>query len=115
MTKSSTPWAEYSFITCHRIGFPPISTIGFGRTDVSSPSREPRPPARMTALIRGSDAPDARAVGQHVARIDDELGVLPIGLVEEVLVRGQHDEAVAVMDRLGRPFDAVVPLRAELQ
>jgi hypothetical protein len=30
---------------------PPISTIGFGRTDVSSPSRVPKPPARITVRI----------------------------------------------------------------
>src|SRR5580692_7304035 len=36
---------------CHRIGRPPISTIGFGRTPVSSLSRVPRPPARITAFI----------------------------------------------------------------
>ena len=37
---------------CQRIGFPPTSTIGFGRNSVSSRSRVPRPPARMTAFIR---------------------------------------------------------------
>ena len=30
---------------------PPISTIGFGRTEVSSPRRVPKPPARITACI----------------------------------------------------------------
>ena len=35
---------------CHRIGLPPISTIGFGRSAVSSDRREPRPPARMMAF-----------------------------------------------------------------
>src|SRR5436305_8168769 len=43
---------------CHSIGLPPISTIGLGRTAVSSLSREPKPPARITAftatqVIRG--------------------------------------------------------------
>ncbi len=38
---------------CHRIGRPPISTIGFGLRSVSSPMRVPRPPARMTAFIKG--------------------------------------------------------------
>ena len=37
---------------CQRIGLPPISTIGFGRTVVSSLSRVPMPPARMTVFIR---------------------------------------------------------------
>src|SRR3569623_656254 len=36
---------------CHRIGMPPISTIGFGRTAVSSPSRLPSPPAKITVRI----------------------------------------------------------------
>jgi hypothetical protein len=30
---------------------PPISTIGLGRTAVSSLSREPKPPAKITAFI----------------------------------------------------------------
>lgn len=36
---------------CHRIGRPPISTIGLGRIVVSSLRRVPRPPARITAFI----------------------------------------------------------------
>jgi hypothetical protein len=36
---------------CHKIGFPPISTIGFGREELSSAIRVPKPPARMTAFI----------------------------------------------------------------
>ena len=36
---------------CHRIGRPPISTIGFGRTSVSSDRRVPSPPARITTFI----------------------------------------------------------------
>src|SRR4051812_43674577 len=51
--KSSTPWAEYIFMRCQRIGLPPTSTIGLGRRDVSSASRVPRPPARMTAFTIG--------------------------------------------------------------
>jgi hypothetical protein len=35
---------------CHRIGLPPISTMGFGLTEVSSEIRVPSPPARMTAF-----------------------------------------------------------------
>lgn len=37
---------------CHRIGWVPISTIGLGRRCVSSLSRVPRPPARITAFIQ---------------------------------------------------------------
>jgi hypothetical protein len=36
---------------CQMIGRPPISTIGFGRTEVSSLSLVPYPPARITAFI----------------------------------------------------------------
>src|SRR5688500_6438274 len=36
---------------CHRIGMPPISTIGFGLIAVSSPNRLPRPPAKITVCI----------------------------------------------------------------
>ena len=35
---------------CHRIGLPPTSIIGLGRTLVSSEIRVPRPPARITAF-----------------------------------------------------------------
>jgi hypothetical protein len=35
---------------CHKIGRPPISTIGFGLRVVSSEIRVPSPPARMTAF-----------------------------------------------------------------
>src|SRR6476620_12770569 len=51
---------------CQRIGLPPISTIGLGRVVVSSASRVPFPPARMTTFIsvhprfrHGSDEPPA--------------------------------------------------------
>src|SRR5205085_255379 len=36
---------------CQRIGDPPISTIGFGVTSVSSARRVPSPPARITVFI----------------------------------------------------------------
>src|ERR1700749_4262903 len=45
---------------CQRIGRPPISTIGLGRITVSSLSRVPRPPARITAFIVLSAPPDDR-------------------------------------------------------
>src|SRR5579864_4905954 len=52
MMKSLIPCCEYILRMCHRIGRPPISTIGFGRVTVSSLSRVPSPPANMTAFIR---------------------------------------------------------------
>jgi len=39
---------------CHRIGRPPIGTIGLGRNSVSSRKRVPSPPQRITTCIRGS-------------------------------------------------------------
>src|SRR5262245_52432133 len=36
---------------CQRIGRPPTSTMGFGRTSVSSANRVPIPPAKMTTFI----------------------------------------------------------------
>ena len=36
---------------CQRIGMPPISIIGLGRTVVSSLKRDPVPPAKMIAFI----------------------------------------------------------------
>src|SRR3954452_11711906 len=41
---------------CQMIGMAPISIIGLGRTAVSSLSRVPRPPARITAFIGGQDS-----------------------------------------------------------
>src|ERR1700749_311670 len=43
-------------MTCHRMGRPPISTIGLGRRDVSSLSRVPKPPARIMAFTHTSRA-----------------------------------------------------------
>jgi hypothetical protein len=57
MMKSRMPCAAYIFITCQRIGFPPISTIGFGRDEVSSLMRVPRPPARMTHFMERMNYP----------------------------------------------------------
>jgi hypothetical protein len=42
---------HWLFKVCHRIGRPPISTIGFGLVIVSSESLVPRPPAKITAFI----------------------------------------------------------------
>src|ERR1700687_1299358 len=46
---------------CHRMGRPPISTIGLGRNSVSSRRRVPNPPHRTTTFISGFlAAPPAR-------------------------------------------------------
>ena len=41
ITKSLMPYFEYIFITCHKIGIPPISIIGFGFNCDSSEIRVP--------------------------------------------------------------------------
>ena len=55
---------------CQRIGLPPISTIGLGRTAVSSLSRVPRPPARITAFMWASVSrkPDPRLTAVTLPR-----------------------------------------------
>src|SRR5512144_1775893 len=56
MTKSVIPCVLIDFIRCHSTGLPPISTIGLGRRLVSSASRVPRPPAKITAFIEPASA-----------------------------------------------------------
>jgi hypothetical protein len=36
---------------CHKIGMPPMVTMGFGRISVSSARRVPLPPARIATFI----------------------------------------------------------------
>src|SRR6266851_7172947 len=70
---------------CQSIGLPPISTIGFGRTAVSSLSREPKPPARITAFtgmqVIGRAAClrtiDWRSWGRPLLRHQRESGYMP--------------------------------------
>src|ERR1700712_3436229 len=54
------PCVPSIFMMCQRIGFPPISPLGFGRPDVSSANRLPSPPARITAFMRGLSASSRR-------------------------------------------------------
>jgi hypothetical protein len=49
------------------MGRPPISTIGLGRTTVSSESRVPRPPASITAFMVWISAPVAVALQEAEA------------------------------------------------
>src|ERR1700743_2519413 len=50
---------------CQRIGRPPISTIGFGLTVVSSEIRLPKPPANNTTFIH----PPENAYGLYVKHV----------------------------------------------
>src|SRR4051812_10371634 len=52
---------------CQRTGRLPISTIGLGRTSVSSESRVPRPPARIRTFIDPAihEEPGGRPLPRH--------------------------------------------------
>jgi len=71
MTNSSMPWAEHIFMMCQRIGLPPISTIGLGLRCVSSLRRVPSPPARITAFMRTSGAPEGARLALVLAHVLD--------------------------------------------
>src|SRR5260370_23605515 len=58
---------------CHRFVFPPISTIGLGRTVVSSAKRVPKPPARITVFISSLSTrfkPILRNISRHSKPMD---------------------------------------------
>src|SRR6266478_5631335 len=68
---------------CQRIGLPPISTIGFGRTSVSSASRVPIPPASIATFIPPANLHSPRKTVRPVgicprltalARVDATIG-----------------------------------------
>src|SRR5437763_1639387 len=52
---------------CQRMGRPPISTMGFGRTSVSSRRRVPWPPQRMTTFMLAAP-PRGEVFGQFDAQ-----------------------------------------------
>src|SRR5947207_2080448 len=51
---------------CHRIGLPPISTMGLGLVSVSSESRLPTPPARIATFTLSPPSDVARACTHRV-------------------------------------------------
>src|ERR1035437_10877295 len=59
-------------MTCQSIGLPPISTIGLGRTAVSPPRREPKPPARITTFTHGHVSRPAGRSGPPVTPARDD-------------------------------------------
>src|SRR5437762_493204 len=80
---------------CQSIGLPPISTMGFGRTAVSSLSREPNPPAKMTAFTamqvsRRSTPPVGRSTLPHIHHLRGARRERVVGLRF-----GEHAELVA--------------------
>src|SRR3954447_16051673 len=91
------PCAEYIFMMCQSIGLPPISTIGLGLTVVSSESREPSPPARITAFMAGQ-----RTLAPMPAQTAD-LAVVGAGLlglaVARELGRRRPSARIVVLER----------------
>src|SRR5271166_4098217 len=92
---------------CHRIGLPPISTIGFGRSAVSSLSREPKPPARITTFTSGKVIrcpPRAGSGLRHDHRVRRAAG-------ERIVALGHRQRPELVDGRTGEP-EAVAGLVA---
>src|ERR1041385_6430450 len=116
--KSWMPCASKIFMTCHRIGYSPISTIGFGRTCVSSDSRVPKPPARMTAFIsrflrlEGRPAPVLFRDHLHADRPGDpERGIV----VSQAPLRTGTIELRDLVADLGIVFQGQVAVREALR
>jgi len=63
---------------CQRIGIPPISTMGFGRSEVSSLNLLPSPPARMTAFISSSFLPSRHPLILHRVPLIAHAGACPV-------------------------------------
>jgi hypothetical protein len=52
---------------CHKMGFPPTSTIGFGREEVSSAILVPKPPASITAFIATLSSEEIQVHGRTLS------------------------------------------------
>src|SRR5271166_3097142 len=79
-TKSVNPLWAYSFMICHRMGRPPISTMGLGRYSVSSRKRVPSPPQSITTFTKFSWQPlsaDCKNIYYTEARQGKDLGSTP--------------------------------------
>src|SRR5688500_18726033 len=83
---------------CQRIGRPPISTMGLGRVSVSSASRVPWPPARITTFI--ARPPSSRFDQQALAgwQGGDLNVLLRSKLVQSNLLRPVVSPAVVVQE-----------------
>src|SRR5689334_3212592 len=101
---------------CQRMGWPPTSTIGFGLTTVSSASRVPRPPARITTFTSeqcsflstragGGDLFELRAHGAQTLLREVAVSARPLPQDERPLVavgaEGLHLEVEAVAPERG--------------
>src|SRR5919112_1656984 len=108
---------------CQRIGRSPISTIGLGRDAVSSDSRVPRPPARMTTFTSARPPGDSLwtsdlSVGQAAdlfaaPMVPRAMGRRPSWNPQDLVVargrdgNGVRDEGVRVLRVDVHVFDAV--------
>src|ERR1043166_8219959 len=71
---------------CQRIGWSPIGIMGFGQLRVSSHSRVPSPPARMTAFMDGRLLPERVPSGnQKPATAAAAMAEQAANLVETML------------------------------
>src|SRR5258708_10094797 len=83
---------------CQRIGRSRISIIGFGRVEVSSLRRLPRPPARITAFICAFvTGPDIeKGLCSAIGGYERLVGASPIStsdLARAVVARSAHHSA----------------------
>src|SRR3954469_15112545 len=78
------------------------------RRRIALPARIIRLPLTARRGPPPSDPVQQRSVRDHVAGVHDDLRLLPVRLREEDLVRREHDDAIGVLHRSGRPLDGVV-------
>src|SRR5215210_3923447 len=79
----------------------------------SAPPTYPAPSTR----IKGEpflDPVDAGAGRDDVPRVHDQLRLVPVRLLEELAMLGEHDDAVRLRNLFRRPVDAPVPTVVEL-
>ena len=74
---------------CHKIGFPPISTIGFGLTSVSSDNLVPKPPANITTFILFVFEIEAEIEGEGEGEGEGEVEVEDEIEVETILINNK--------------------------
>ena len=91
---------------CHRIGNPPISTIGFGSRTVSSPRRVPSPPARTTVFTDG----ESTRTGMPVRSRRNPTWSFSRAVSESRALRGRSDRRLE-SPALICPLEELLPVR----
>src|SRR3954452_7676149 len=87
---------------CHRIGRPPISTMGFGLNSVSSRRRVPKTPARITVFIIIVDYLRLRAALRHLPRPGASLCDPVLGKIDVHIRDAAGRELLGRLDGIGR-------------